>query len=284
MFGYVICNKNNLKVDEYERYRRSYCGLCISLKKKYGNISRLALNYDMTFLAILLNSLYKDFEVVGNKEKDNSEESIRCVLHPTKKRNILINRYIDYAADMTVLLMYYKCVDDIEDDGKVSARLYKRLLKKAYKKIAYKYPRQTDCVKKSLQKLSELDKLGELTPDIATNLSGVMLSEIFVYKEDFFAENLRQFGYELGRFIYLIDATVDYEKDIKKKSYNPLIDMKKTPEDMHDTLEQAIGNATYYFEKMPIITDENILKNVLYSGVWQKYNMKMNRKVEDNGK
>ena len=284
MFGYVICNRNDLEENEYKRYRSSYCGLCIALKKKYGNISRLALNYDMTFLAMMLNSLYNDLEVLSEEEKNYSEKNIRCVLHPTKNRNIFINRYLDYAADMTVLLMYYKCLDDIEDEGKLSAKMYKGVLNKAYKKIAHKYPRQTECVRKSLCKLSELEYSGELTPDMATNLSGVMLSEIFVYKEDYFAENLRQFGYELGRFIYLIDATVDYENDIKKKSYNPLIDMKKKPEDMHDILEQAIGNATYYFEKMPIITDESILRNVLYSGVWQKYYMKINRKVEKNGK
>ncbi|MBE5936203.1 MAG: hypothetical protein E7262_10570 [Lachnospiraceae bacterium] len=302
MFGFVICNRNNLKDSEYDRYRSAYCGLCMSLKKKYGNLARFALNYDMTFLATLLGSLYEGIDickkegyisetnkVCNSDSRDNAYQmsqiqQIRCILHPMKKKNILHNKYIDYAADMTILLMYYKCVDDIEDDGKVTAKVYKTLLKKAYKNIVDTYPRQTLCVKKSLEKFTELEKKGELTPDVATNLSGAMLSEIFVYKEDFFAENLRRFGYELGRFIYLIDATVDYEKDIKKASYNPLVYMNKKPNEMYEILEQAIGNATYYYEKLPIVEDENILNNILYNGVWQKYYMKINREVEKNGK
>ena len=58
MFGYIYVNKGELKIREFEQYRAHYCGLCRRLYDSHGLTGRLTLNYDMTFLKILLENLY----------------------------------------------------------------------------------------------------------------------------------------------------------------------------------------------------------------------------------
>lgn len=272
MFGTIICNKNDLTEEELKRYQSAYCGLCRAIKARYGQIERFSLNYDMTFLAILLNGLY---------EENNTSKKIKCSFHPLSEKECFENKYIDYAADMTILLSYYKCMDDWADEKKRTGKLYGKLLQKDYERIAQQYPRQTECVKKSLEELAKIESDPKSIPDDAVNCSGKMLSEVFVFEEDFWSNALREFGFELGRFIYLMDATMDYEKDKKKNNYNPLFLMEKTPEEMEPLLTQAIGNAAYQFEKLPIIQDANILRNILYGGVWQPYYIKVNGKGKE---
>lgn len=271
MFGTVVCNKKDLTEEETCRYQSAYCGLCKALEKRFGQFGRMSLNYDMTFLALFLNGLY---------EENNDSKEIRCPVHPLKKKKILQNKYIDYAADMSILLAYYKCKDDWEDEKKRTGKIYGRLLRQGFERIEKEYPRQSECVGKSLLKLGEIEKSSVSLPDEAVNYSGMMLSEIFVYEEDFWSGALRKFGYDLGRFIYLMDAALDYNKDQKSGNYNPLFGMKKKPEEVEDILLQMIGNATAQFEKLPIEQDVNIMRNILYGGVWQQYNAIVRGKEE----
>ena len=275
MFGTIICNKKDLTEEEAERYQSVYCGLCRAIRNQFGQRERMTLNYDMAFLALLLNGLY---------EENNNSKEIWCPVHPTKKQRIFENKYIDYAADMTILLAYYKCKDDWEDERKKTGKLYGHMLEQAFQRIEKEYPRQSECVKKSLQKLGEVEKSSLSLPDVAVNYSGMMLSEIFVYQEDFWSDALRRFGYELGRFVYLMDAALDYDRDKKKRNYNPLFGMDRKPEEIEDILAQTIGGATIIFEKLPIEQDLNIMRNILYGGVWQKYNMQIKRKDGHHGK
>ncbi len=275
MFGTIICNKNELTEEELARYQGVYCGLCRAIKSRYGQWERMSLNYDMTFFALLLNGLY---------DENNDSTMIRCPVHPLKKRMIFQNKYINYAADMTVLLAYYKSRDDWEDERKLSGKLYSSLLKKDVERIEQTYPRQAASVRENLKRLMELEKTSISIPDEVVNCSGRMLAEIFVYEEDFWSETLRKFGYELGRFIYLMDAALDYEQDKKKNNYNPLFSMNQTPEQMELILTQAIGNATAEFEKLPIIQDVGIMRNILYGGVWIMYYARVKGKEENNGK
>ena len=67
MYGYIVMNKPELKIREYERYRAYYCGLCKSLKTDAGMRGQISLSYDMTFLALLLSALYEP-ETVEKKE------------------------------------------------------------------------------------------------------------------------------------------------------------------------------------------------------------------------
>ena len=262
MFGYILCNKIVLEEQEKQRYQSIYCGLCRTLGNKYGLMERMSLSYDMTFLALFLSALY---------EPDESMDMFTCGLHPLHKKTGVTNPYIEYAADMTVAMTYYKCLDDWEDEHNIISKKYSNILKKSYKRVQGKYPRQCECIAKNICELKKIEKNGKSQPDEAVNCSGRMLSEIFVYQEDFWSNSLRTFGYELGRFIYLMDAAMDYKKDLKKRNYNPLVKMQKKPEEMEGIMTVAIGKATEQFENLPIVQDANLIRNILYGGVWQHY-------------
>ncbi|MEG2247223.1 MAG: DUF5685 family protein, partial [Peptostreptococcaceae bacterium] len=94
MFGYVKVNKMDLTFREYDHYRGYYCGLCKYLKDNHGEISRLSLNYDITFLILVLTSVYRPKARVV-------EEG--CIVNPFKKKKKIINEITEYAGSMNVL-------------------------------------------------------------------------------------------------------------------------------------------------------------------------------------
>ncbi len=274
MFGYITCIRSKLSKEEQDRYQRIYCGLCRNLKMRYGELERMSLSYDMTFVILFLSSLYEPAE---------KSSSFRCAVHPLRVGKDIQNCFTEYAADMTVALAYYKALDDWKDEKKVGKRLYGKRLQNAYRKVEKAYPRQCRAITESLQELDFLEKAPGANADQAINCSGKMLSELFVYKEDFWSNSLRAFGYELGRFIYLMDAAMDYKKDGKTGNYNPLVRMKKRPEEMESVLRLPLGNAVEIFERLPLVQDEQLLRNILYGGVWQQYDIKIRRKEKTDG-
>ncbi len=274
MFGYIICNRNGLSEEEFARYRRFYCGVCKALKKRFGQIERFSLNYDMTFLALFLSALY---------EPEEKETEFFCPAHPVRKRESAENAFTEYAADMTVALTFHKCLDDWADEKRASRKLYGAILKKDYEKVKVAYPKQCGSIEKSLKELTRLEKEAPENVDAILHCSGRMLSEVFVYREDFWSHSLREFGYVLGQFIYLMDAAVDYEKDRKKKNYNPLFYMEKRPAEAEELLTMLIGDATQIYEKLPIVRDAHLIGNILYGGVWQQYYGKVKEKDDGNG-
>lgn len=274
MFGYIICNRTGLSEEEFSRYRRFYCGVCKSLEKKFGQMGRFSLSFDMTFLALFLSSLYEPEERVTR---------FFCPAHPVRKRESIENEFTDYAADMTVALSFHKCLDDWADEKRVGKKMYGKLLEKHYREVKERYRRQCTAIEEGLRELSMLEKETPEEVDRALNCSGKMLSEVFVYREDFWSRSLREFGYALGRFIYLMDAAMDYEKDRKKGSYNPLFYMGKQPAEAEELLTMLIGDATQIFEKLPLVQDTHLLGNILYGGVWQQYDAKIKENKDGNG-
>ena len=126
MFGYIVMNKPEIKFKDFDLYRSFYCGLCRELKSKYGISGQISLTYDMTFVVILLSALY---------EPHTQKGSTRCIIHPVCKQPVRRNIVTEYAADMNVLLTYYKCRDDWEDEKKVTALGYSKVLQGKVKKL-----------------------------------------------------------------------------------------------------------------------------------------------------
>ena len=269
MFGYVRPNLVDMTAEEQARYRAHYCGLCHAIGARHGQLARMALTFDLTYLTVFLGSLYEPEETSGEG---------KCVPHPVKPHAWTRSKITDYAADMTIALTYHKLLDDWQDDKNLAAKGASAWLKKAYTKVSAAYPRQCEVIERTLRDLAEVEKRRDPSPDAAAKCFGELMAELFVMDEDYWAHALRAFGYSLGRYIYLLDATCDYDKDVKSGSYNPVILMEKKPEDMRDTLEMLLGDASAAFEKLPLIQDEGILRNILYSGVWQGYNEYLHRK------
>ena len=261
MFGYVTASLKELDKETEKRYGAVYCGICRRIRLQSGNVARLGLSYDMAFLALLLMSLYEPEETSGKKT---------CAMHPLKKRPWVDNRYVQYAADMNVVLSYYNCLDDWQDDGKISARVMAQQFGRHVPEIQARYPRQCGAIADCIRKLSELEQDGCANPDEPASCFGELMAQLLTYEEDLWAPTLGQMGFYLGRFIYLLDAALDYDKDRKKGKYNPYLAMgtgKDWPR-WEEYLVLTMGRCTDAFEKLPLVQDKPLLDNILYSGVW----------------
>ena len=264
MFGYVTASFKELDKTQLARYNEVYCGICRRIRAQSGNTARLGLSYDMAFLALLLMSLYEP------------QEEIRvdaCLPHPLKRRPWTDNPFVRYAADMNVALAYYNFLDDWRDDGKRSAKYLSDRFARHLPGIEERYPRQCAAIRDCITRLSQLETAGCANPDEPAGVFGTLMAELLVFEEDLWAPTLRQMGDALGRFIYLLDAALDYDKDRRKGKYNPYIAMGtgKDRNRWEEYLVLTMARCTENFEKLPLVQDKALLDNILYSGVWVNY-------------
>ena len=256
MFGYIIVNKQELKFREFDVYQSYYCGLCQSLKERFGRRGQLTLSYDMTFVALLLSALY---------DEPVESSTCKCVAHPFEAHATSRSVFTDYAADMNLLLSYYKCLDDWTDERKWKGRLRAAALRGRDKMVEARYPEKAEHIYTLLEHIHLYEKAQE--PD----------------------DDLRRMGFFLGKFIYLMDAYEDMEKDEKDGNYNVfLLRRKKLSDDeafeqeAYQILQMMMAECSRIFEKLPILEHAEILRNILYSGVWCRYEMiQKKRKQKD---
>ena len=269
MFGYVMASGKELSKQAQERYSGVYCGICRQIRARASQPARLGLSYDMAFLALLLSSLYEPEETSGSRA---------CKLHPIKPRPWVDNEYIRYAADMNVALAYYNAMDDYQDDGKRAAKWMVSVFGKTLPEIADRYPRQCQAMEDCIARLNRLEEENCANPDEPAGCFGQLMAELLVYKEDLWAPALRQMGMALGRYIYLADAAVDFDRDRKKNRYNPFLAMGvDDPAQWEQYLVLAMGRCTEYYERLPLVQDKDILDNILYSGIWVEYRRRQRR-------
>lgn len=274
MFGYVKVNKPELKIKDFDLYESFYCGLCKTLGREQGYLSKISLNYDMQFLAIMLSALY---------EPENQVETHRCGYQGLKKKTMIFNEYINYASEMTIVLTYLKCRDDWVDDRNVKNLTYGKILKSKYHKIKSKYPKKIEKIERMLNEIQEEEKLGNQDIEHMSNLFGTAMAEIYHYKDDEWTNQLMKFGRYLGKFIYVMDAYDDLEKDVKKKNYNPFYETYQQEDFatyVEMVLETMIATCSEVFEMLPILEYSDILANILYSGVWLPYDTVNERRKE----
>lgn len=267
MFGYININQNELTDENKKVYQAYYCGLCRRLKSNCGAKGQLLLNYDMTFLVVLLTGLY---------ELENETSEITCAMHPTKKQMVWKNQATEYAADMNLLLAYYNLLDDWKDDKAYVKKAFVKMLDKDYTRIMSKYPRQAKAMEEYMQKNEEAEKRNESNLDAVAGLTGEMLGEIFCWREDEWSEELRTLGFYMGKFIYLMDAYEDFDADLQKNEYNPLKNLAQESEQDFETFCRLVftsmmSECAKSFERLPVLVHADILRNILYSGVWSKY-------------
>lgn len=266
MFGYILANFDILAEEDKKTYREYYCGLCHSLGKRHGQLSRLTLSYDITFLVLILASA---------RGRNSDIHSERCLPHMLKPHNYISDEISDYAADMTIVLSYYNFMDDWNDDKSLAALEKASLLKKSYLRIEAEYPDKCGTIASCLSDLNKIESDGILNPDIPANCFGRIMGEIFAYDNADDPQSLRLFGESLGRFIYIMDAAVDLKRDLKKKKYNPLITCNS--DDFKEILNLLMSDCTEFFNRLNLSLNKNLIENILYSGVWTKFELAKRR-------
>ena len=268
MFGFVVANREKLTQEQNARYRGVYCGVCRAMGERQGRGHRLALTYDLIFLALVLSS------VAG---KDYAQETFRCGVHPLKKRVSLQNEYTAFAADMNILLAFYNFLDDLKDDGGVIPAAEAAVFWDEARALKDRYPELSEKIDCCLSEIAAAEKRDERDPDVPAAMFGALLGSVFTYFDLPCRQALYDFGCSLGKAIYFMDAAVDIKADLKKGRYNPLI--TKNAAERRKLLELQLGDCMLKYAALPVSQDKEIMDNILLSGIWTAYEAK-NRKAE----
>ncbi len=266
MFGYVVPDKPNLLIKDFALYRAHYCGLCKELGKYAGQLYRFATNYDSTFLSLLLHNL---------RLSEPKIEPKGCILNEFKKKPIVVeDEILQEVSKITLLLFFYKVADDVTDEGKNKA--VKIALSRHRKRIKKEYPTIDKLLGENYKRLVELEKnkcaqIDALADCFAKILEGI----IWELSQNADAGKL---GYFLGRWIYLMDAIDDCEKDFKRHNFNPLLVnasnfvsreeyLNANKEDLKYLLYSTYSMIVEYYDKLEVTVGEGALSNIIYQGL-----------------
>lgn len=278
MFGYVNIYKDELKVREFACYRAYYCGLCKQLGKSYNQFTRLGLNYDFTFLALLLDSL---------DEPEPQIEPYRCLKHAGAKRMMVLNnRAVRYSADMSIVLTYEKLLDDLRDDHSVKAAFVIIPYWFAMRRARRRYGQTISIVRQKLLELAEKEAAHCSSLDEIADVFASLMETIFMVGGN---DNLSRLGYNIGRFIYILDAYDDREEDGRCGRYNPVtVQYDGMPDcDIRRAVERSLtftlAAAAEAYQKLDIKRNQTILENILYMGMRGRMDTILNRKDYSHG-
>ncbi|SUY47835.1 Uncharacterised protein [Clostridium putrefaciens] len=278
MFGYVTPCKMELKIKDFEIFKAYYCGVCKSIKSSYGNIPRISLNYDMTFLAILIDALLDEPFHLNLK---------RCPVHPLKKRlYVTNNNSVNYASNLNITLTHYKLLDDLNDEKDFKYKILYSISNLYIKKNPLYLKDVESQIQISLEKLSTQEKnINETNidsiSDTFADLTGILLTS-YNFKDHSFIEDLYWLGYNLGKWIYLIDAIDDLKDDMKHNKFNPInhcfnennlsyLEFYPLIKDRVEfTLVYCASQCIDIFYKLPIKKNKDLIENILKYGLMEK--------------
>ncbi len=269
MFGYIKTDLPNMYMKDTVLYQAMYCGLCKGIGKTCGQKARFVLNYDLTFLSVLLHNL---------QNVDVKVEKQRCVVHQIKKRPIaLVDELTETIAYLNVILAYHKLNDDVIDNGK--GRLKRSFFSSAYKKAKKNQPEIDKIVKNRYEELLKLERENCDSMDIVADPFGNMMQDIVsvILKENV-TEEIKELAYYLGKWIYLIDALDDFNKDKKKKNFNVFINLYPTTTNKEQLICEQRQELTIVFAsvlnriaelagKLNFKFNHDLIDNVLYRGL-----------------
>ncbi len=270
MFGYVNIDKPELRLKDYEIYRGIYCSLCKTLGKEYSLLARFILNYDCTFLSLFI--LSRSEGCCGFKEG-------RCSFNPMKKCSYLkeSDRALSKGAALTIISSYYKLLDSIHDGSfvkKLGCTLIRPVFSHWHNKALKKFPVYENAVREMFYSQLECEARVDAFLDIAAEPTAKMLSTVFKAEAKDKSEEavFSEFGYHLGRWIYLMDAANDIKEDIKGKNFNPFLLKYKREEDIDIKEVDAVISQSYYrltkaYELIDIKRFKDISDNIIYRGL-----------------
>ena len=281
MFGYVTVCKECMDEADYDMFAAYYCGLCAATGRECSQLSRLGLSYDITFLAIVLSALDKS-------ETDVIER--RCIAHVHEKRRRVVNdRAVDYAANVGSILVYLKLVDDWCDERSVKSIPARLALYGGMKRARKRFPKQYEGIEGQLKRLRECEKNNAHIDEAADCFAKIL--EILFTPEFITDETERKilawFGYNIGRWIYVIDAYNDMEKDLKSGSYNPFLaelndisDKNQIAKRLSTTLTLNLDSAANAYELLDVYKNDGIIRHIVYTSLYMRQKKILG---EDNG-
>lgn len=239
------------------------------LGSEFSQSLRMGLSYDFSFLALMLSSVDNEKEEIKNE---------KCVIHPISKRPVSKEEeFIRYSAYMSVINTYFKFKDDVNDSKKIKSFIALIFYKSHLNKAKKKYPEEYKKIKYYLSVLSRKEKEKCSDTDEVADCFGKILellfSPEFLNCDKITKKALSNFGYNLGRFIYLADAVNDIDEDIKKENYNPVVLKygKEIGEGIKEKLDYSLTftleNIAKAFELIEFKKNREIIENIIYLGL-----------------
>ncbi|MCK5812501.1 MAG: hypothetical protein KAG94_06345 [Clostridiales bacterium] len=278
MIGYIKTFKPELKVKDLTTYEAYYCGICKSLKKNYGLFKNMTLNFDCVFISLILDAL---------NDTHPEAKSFRCAYSPLKKKVRVVNNATDFTSDINIYLTYKKLKDDVKDEHKFVSFIGSLLLTRSGKKAG---KRLGDLAIKIDNNLNELYKLENSScsdsNEIANfygNVVGDICREKFISNKSLVKISYH-IGYNIGKWVYLIDAFDDLEKDFKSGAYNPyLLEYKYTNQDINEfkySIKEKVRKQLYMTVDKAVaayeLASENgyspLIFNILLEGIYNTTN------------
>ena len=271
MFGYVRPVKEELKVRDYDRYRAAYCGVCRALGREYGFLSRFFVNYDMTFLYLLLASV----EAPCAQRRCHCPARFGC-----RKPCLDDTELLGYVAAVDVILCRHKLDDNVLDHGFFSGlpyRIVRGLTAHSYRKAKKRLPDFDGIVAGQLEKLHQLEQARSDSLDATADAFAAILRACAVRFDDpALRRPTEQLLYHVGRYIYLADALDDLNEDCARDRYNPLR-YRFHPVEGHledadaaylrELLDASVNLAGAALALLPSRSGGEILENILFLGL-----------------
>lgn len=268
MFGYVLPLKPELKVREWYTYRAYYCGLCKELKREYGFVSRLLLNYDLVLLAMLADSL---------ADVQSTVCAERCIANPLSKQPVCApSSGLSLAADCLVLTAYYKLVDDVADEKlfrKLPSLLLRPFLARMRKKAAARRPDIDLVLAQQTKAQAAVEQSKSQNADAAADATAQMTAALFYAAGTNDAQRriLARLGLFVGKIIYYLDAAEDYEKDIAHDAYNVFVLQQKSKNEAVQQTKilcrMCAGEASLCYNLLELQQNRPLLDNIFFLGL-----------------
>jgi hypothetical protein len=277
-----------------------YCGVCKSIGRQYGHIKRFGLVNEMGMLALLLDC------ISGNSE--NTAYNVKpCIAHPFRKSPAVTDSvYTDYGADVNVMFAYFKLIDSWHDDRKFFSAVGAEIgFRRAAVKAGRRNPSVYASMRENINGLNRAEKCRTASLDEVSHFFSSLMRDVFTeapgireclksdseYDTEEKLVSLKNLGYYIGKWIYLIDALYDLEEDIKHNHYNPILlrfhyDRTETvatfksriQSELAFVMHDALGHCTRAWHILsedlpdtPRVRDaKGFMENVLYLGMRAK--------------
>ncbi len=269
MFGNIKPVRGEMKIKDHNIYRAYYCGLCRSMGARYKGLCNMGLSYEAVFAAILV-SAFSDEEL--------KFKNTRCIMHPlTKNPTVVGNSSVDRAAALNVLLIYHSLCDNVRDENDFKSRLAKIWFTRPYKKAKKENPSADSLIKDKLEDLEMLEESLCGVLDMAAQPFAELMGETALSAADEKNDDIYWFGFFMGKWLYVLDAFDDIEKDKESGAYNPFLMMlpDKTAEEVKNLaredaeylLKSALTRLGQIFDKLPVKRNKEIIENILFLGM-----------------
>ncbi|MGI6180469.1 MAG: DUF5685 family protein [Agathobaculum sp.] len=270
MFGFIRPVKPELRVKEADRFQQVYCGLCHAIRARYGRFYTLFLSYDMTFFALVAGCGRQDTPPPCKK---------RCDAHPLTRRECAqTEEALELAADVSVLLTYHKFRDSVQDEKGVKrllARLACRAGRRGYERARARQPEADAEMVAALDDLQALERENCDSMDRPADASARLTAAVVPRTGDSRERVLRQMFYQIGRWLYLLDAAADVAEDMEDGNYNPVVrryalrapDLTEIRKPLERTLERSLADVCMAFDLLDAQRDADLIRNIIFLGM-----------------